>query len=142
MFKQNTNWLSAASRLFKHTLNKINNVKTEYTLLKKTSLNNNCPECYSKEGLTLSFKQKKTHSKFMTKTKGDIVKHMNCTKCETTIFPGRWTEDIERIYTYHKKTIYPEPVSIRFTKLFYVIFSLILFLITGGISLYASGILM
>jgi len=96
-------------------------VKVEYILLKEAILNNNCPECYAKESLLLSFKQKKLLSKFYVKTKGEVIEHMECKKCETTIFPGRWTDDIERVYNYHKKTIDIQPTRIRFKGIFYLI---------------------
>ncbi|WP_298310907.1 hypothetical protein [uncultured Aquimarina sp.] len=109
-------------------------MKTEYILLKEAVLNNNCPECYSKESLLLSFKQQKQLSKLFIKTKGEIIESMDCKKCETTIFPGRWTDDIERVYNYHKKTINSKPSGIRFTKLFYF---LILLTLIIGVALYA-----
>jgi len=102
------------------------NVKTEYIILKETILNNNCPECYATESLSLSFKQKKLFSKLYIKTSGEVIEHMDCKKCETTIFPGRWTDDIERVYNYHKKTIDLQPSSIRFTALFYLITLLVI----------------
>ena len=30
----------------------------QYVTINSVSLNNNCPECYSREGLTLTFKQR------------------------------------------------------------------------------------
>lgn len=103
-------------------------MKTEYIILKETVLNNNCPECYSKESLLLSFKQRRQFSKFFSKTKGEIIESMDCKKCETTIFPGRWTDDIERVYNYHKKTINSLPSGIRFTGSFYLIILIIIIL--------------
>lgn len=116
-------------------------MKTEYILLKEAILTNNCPECYSKEGLMLSFKQEKLHSKLMIKTKGEIIEHMNCRTCETTIFPGRWTDDIERTYAYHKKTTAPERPSVRFTGIFYTLLlvTLLIIVATTGYYLYTIG---
>ncbi|WP_299259673.1 hypothetical protein [uncultured Aquimarina sp.] len=108
-------------------------MKTEYIVLKEAVLNNNCPECYSTEGLLLSFKQQKQLSKLFIKTKKEVIESMDCRKCETTIFPGRWTDDIERVYNYHKKTIDLKPSNIKFTRLFYLIIFLI---ITISIVLY------
>ena len=108
-------------------------MKTEYIILKEAILNNNCPECYATESLSLSFKQKRLFSKLYIKTKGEVIEQMDCKKCETTIFPGRWTDDIERVYNYHKKTIHLQTSSIRFTGLFYLI---ILLVFTLAISLY------
>ncbi|MHA7056596.1 hypothetical protein ACWGOQ_0005210 [Aquimarina sp. M1] len=107
-------------------------MKTEYIVLKEAVLNNNCPECYATESLLISFKQKRLFSKLFIKTKGEIIESMDCKKCGTTIFPGRWTDDIERVHRYHKKTIHPKKSVIRFTNLFYVLFVLTVFVI--GIS--------
>ncbi len=107
-------------------------MKTEYIILKETNLNNNCPECYSTDGMVLSFKQKRLKSKLMIKTKGNIIEGIACNKCENQIFPGQWTKDIERVYDYHKKTISAKRSTMRFTALFYVLFFLILLLAVGG----------
>ncbi|WP_405209251.1 hypothetical protein [Aquimarina sp. LLG6339-5] len=106
-------------------------MKTEYIVLKETVLNNNCPECYSTESLLLSFKQKKSFSKLFVKTKKEVIESMDCKKCETTIFPGRWTDDIERVYNYHKKTINLKPSGIKFTGLFYLIVTLVIIIGVG-----------
>ncbi|WP_108867602.1 hypothetical protein [Aquimarina aquimarini] len=107
-------------------------MKTEYIILKEAALTNNCPECYSTDGMVLSFKQKRVSSKFMVKTKNNIVENINCKKCESEIFPGQWTIDIERVYDYHKKTIPQTSGSLRFTKLFYLLLLLIIGIATVG----------
>ncbi len=102
-------------------------MKTEYITLKEAALTNNCPECYSTDGMVLSFKQQRIKNKLLTKTKGTIIESINCSKCKTQIFPGQWTTDIERVYNYHKKTITHISGSLRFSTLFYVVlFALIL----------------
>lgn len=107
-------------------------MKTEYIILKETTLNNNCPECYSTDGMVLSFKQQRLKSKLLVKTKSNVVESINCNKCENQIFPGQWTTDIERVYDYHKKTITRQTGSLRFTKLFYI-----LMLLAIGIAAFA-----
>jgi len=107
-------------------------VKTEYITLKEASLNNNCPECYSTNGMVLSFKQKKLKSKLLIKTKGNVIESINCGTCENQIYPGQWTQDIERVYQYHKKTITSVPSSIKFTGLFYLLVFVILLMISAG----------
>ncbi len=111
-------------------------MKTEYITLKETILNNNCPECYATESLLLSFKQEKIFSKFMVKTKAAIIEKMNCKKCESEIFPGRWTDDIERVYNYHKKTIHPESSTIRFTSSFYILLLSIVLVVISVVYIY------
>lgn len=110
-------------------------MKTEYIVLKETILNNNCPECYATESLFLSFKQKKVSSRFMIKIHSTIIGKMKCQKCKSEIFPGRWTEDIERVYNYHKKTIVPQTASTQFKSTFYLI---ILFFLLAVITISYS----
>ncbi len=104
-------------------------MKTEYIILKEAKLTNNCPECYSTEGMTLSFKQKMVKSKLFVNTKGDVKETIFCSKCENQIFPGQWTLDIERVYDYHKKTIDQKRGSLKFTKYFYLILLAILIVV-------------
>ncbi|WP_103069343.1 hypothetical protein [Aquimarina sediminis] len=110
-------------------------MKTEYITLKEASLNNNCPECYSTDGMILSFKQQRLSSKLLVKTKSNIIECINCSKCENQIFPGQWTTDIERVYNYHKKTIPHKSGSLHFTGLFYFLVFLFL-IIASGVYLY------
>lgn len=107
-------------------------MKTEYITLKETTLTNNCPECFSSEDLVLTFNQKKLISKLLVKTTGTIIENIHCGKCDTKIFPARYTKDIERVYDYHKKTISPNPSSIKFTGLFYALFIIVLLIISVG----------
>lgn len=111
-------------------------MKTEYIVLKETILTNNCPECYSKDSLQLSFKQQRQFSKLFITTKKDIIERLDCKKCETTIFPGRWTDDIERVYNYHKKTIQNAPSGTRFTVLFYVLAFCVIIIVSSMLYLY------
>ncbi|AXT62215.1 hypothetical protein D1816_18230 [Aquimarina sp. AD10] len=117
-------------------------MKTEYITLKETTLTNNCPECYSTDGMVLSFKQQKLKTKFLIKTKKHIIDHIECTKCENQIYPGQWTLDIERVYEYHKKTITSIPSSTKFTGLFYSLLIIVLLIVGLGYTyLYHPDIL-
>ncbi len=107
-------------------------MKTEYILLKETALNNNCPECYSNDSMVLSFKQQRLKSRFLVKTKAYVIESIECQKCENTIFPGQWTQDIERVYDYHKKTLTPKSGSLHFTGLFYGLLLVIVLLAGAG----------
>ncbi|MBW1295272.1 hypothetical protein [Aquimarina litoralis] len=113
-------------------------MKTEYIILKNAILNNNCPECYATKSLQLSFKQKKVLSKFYIKTEKEVIESMDCQKCGTNIYPGRWTDDIERVYEYHKKTIDKKSAGIRFTKLFYLLLFLAIVICASIIYTYIS----
>ncbi|WP_378186283.1 hypothetical protein ACE939_14315 [Aquimarina sp. W85] len=109
-------------------------MKTEYINLKKAVLNNNCPECFATESLTLSFDQKKVTSPFVIQIRKEIIENMHCKKCDTEIFAGRYTDDIERVYQYHKKTVAPKSPSIRLRPLSIII---LIFIVLIGIVLYA-----
>ncbi|MBQ0734608.1 hypothetical protein [Aquimarina celericrescens] len=107
-------------------------MKTEYIVLKETTLTNNCPECYSNDGMVLSFKQEKQKSKLLVRTKKNVIESIECSKCENAIYPGQWTMDIERVYDYHKKTITSKPSSLKFTGLFYILLFIVLAIVGVG----------
>jgi len=90
--------------------------------IKEVRLNNNCPECYSNEGLTLVFKQKFKETKFYRSITDEIVDELTCQKCNSIIYPVSWTDDIERVHQYHKKAFTPKKPSIKFKRITWIIF--------------------
>ena len=54
--------------------------------VKEVALNNNCPECFSKEGLQLTFKQKFIETIFI-KHYQEITTEMHCNTCNTIFIP-------------------------------------------------------
>jgi len=103
--------------------------------VKEVFLNNNCPECFSKESLQLTFKQKFIDTQFYKSITKDIFTEMHCNICDTAIYPQRWTEDIERIYEYQNKAFAPKTPSIKLKKLSWVLIGLIIAAIATGIIL-------
>ncbi|WP_034062676.1 hypothetical protein [Lacinutrix jangbogonensis] len=93
--------------------------------VKEVSLNNNCPECFSKEGLELTFKQQFIETKFSKSITQDITTQMHCNICDTIIYPVNWTEDIERVYNYQMKAFTPKKVSKKFKPLFWIVIGVI-----------------
>lgn len=93
--------------------------------VKKVSLNNNCPECFSKEDLQLTFKQKFIETKFSKSITQDISTQMTCNICSTLIYPVSWTEDIERIYNYQMKAFTPKKASRKYKSLFWIVIGII-----------------
>jgi hypothetical protein len=93
--------------------------------IKDVLLNNNCPECFSKEGLELTFKQKFIETKFSKSITQEVTTQMHCNVCETAIYPVTWTEDIERVYNYHMKAFEPKKASIKYKPVFWVVIGVI-----------------
>jgi len=105
--------------------------------IKEVALKNNCPECYTKEGLQLSFKQKLTDTKLYKFMASDVIEELACKKCETTIYPVRWTDDIERSYDYQKKAFTPKASNLKFKPLAWALFIAVDLLILGAILYFA-----
>ncbi|MEY8849955.1 hypothetical protein AB9K26_14135 [Psychroserpens sp. XS_ASV72] len=103
---------------------------SQYFTLKEVKLNNNCPECYSNEGLELTFKQKLVENLFYKAITKDTINEMHCNVCNTDIFPVSWTDNIEQVVAYHKRAVSPRPKSFKLKKAgwIFIILDLILFL--------------
>lgn len=93
----------------------------KYFTLHTVSLNNNCPECFSREGLELTFKQQFKENRFCRSITKEIKHQLNCKVCDTAIYSGRWTEDIDRVMDYHKKAFQPKPTSFKLKKLSWIL---------------------
>ena len=107
----------------------------KYITVKDVSLNNNCPECYSKEGLQLTFKQQFIETAFSKSVTDSVRTEMHCKVCDTSIYPERWTDDIERIYDYQFKAFTPKKTSKKYKKLFWILLSVIVALAITAITL-------
>lgn len=107
--------------------------------VKEVTLNNNCPECFSKEGLELTFKQKFIETRFSRSITQDIATEMHCNICNTVIYPVNWTEDIERVYNYQMKAFTPKKISKKFKTLFWIFMGTITVLVIVAIVLAISG---
>lgn len=84
-------------------------------------LNNNCPSCYTTDGLEFTFTQEKAENKFYEKADKEISSNLYCHTCKQQIFPVNWTEDIERVYEYHNKLATPLPTALKLKPLLYLI---------------------
>lgn len=106
----------------------------EEIVLKEAVLTNNCPECYATDGLQLSFLKYKQISPFAERIPKEFTSKMFCQKCNTEIYPGRFTEDIQRVYDYHRKTVLPTTSSVKLKPLFYIIIvALFLVVVLAGV---------
>lgn len=88
----------------------------KFILIKEVALNNNCPECFSKEGLQLAFKQRFIETTFYKSITSEIKHTMACKTCDSDIYPERWTEDIERVVEYQQKAFVPKKTSRKLKK--------------------------
>ncbi|AEH01095.1 hypothetical protein [Lacinutrix sp. 5H-3-7-4] len=101
----------------------------KWITVKTVAFNNNCPECFSKEGLELTFKQEYVDTKFAKSITENITTEMECNVCNTQIFPVQWTEDIERVFNYQMKAFNPKKASKKLKPLFWIIVSVVLAII-------------
>jgi len=101
--------------------------------IKEIELNNNCPECYSANGLQLTFKQKFVETKFYKSITSDVSQEFFCNTCNTIIYPERWDQNIERVFEYHKKAFIPKNSSIKYKKLTWILVAIISAIIITGI---------
>ena len=115
-------------------------MKHNYVHIKTESLSNHCPECFSTEGLQLSFKQEFNETRFYKSVTNDIVYELNCNICNTEIFPVRWTDAIERIIDYKKKVFTPKSKSFKLKRLAWILLITLDVLILIGI-LIAVGVI-
>ena len=89
-------------------------------VLHTAKLNNNCPECYDKSGLELTFTQTEKENKLYSKASSEVDFKMYCSNCDTNIYPVSWDEDIERVFQYHEKVVQKKPSGIKLKPLAYI----------------------
>jgi len=109
--------------------------KEKQLIIQQSDLTNNCPECYNQD-LTLTFYQRHSYGKLYHRTTADVTHELRCNKCNSIIYPVKWTEDIERSFNYYQKTVSPARASIRFTALFFILILLLICLVGAGVYWY------
>lgn len=92
-------------------------MRESFFTIKQVTLNNHCPECYSTEGLSLTFKQKFVEAKLYKAISKETTYNLFCNNCNTVIYPSRWTDDIELVFAYQEKATTPKPTSYKLTQL-------------------------
>lgn len=90
--------------------------------IKEVNLKNNCPECYSSDGLRLNFKQKIKETKFYKSITPEVINELSCITCDSVIYPVQWTDDIERVVAYQKRAFTPKKPSTYLKKMIWVVF--------------------
>lgn len=112
--------------------------KEKLILIKEADLTNNCPECFNQD-LKLSFYQKQRYGKLFHKTTNEVTHEMVCNKCGSTIYPVKWTDDIERSFKYYQKMVEPRNSSLSFTSMFWVIMLLLLAVVAIAVYFFLQG---
>ncbi len=88
----------------------------KFIAFKALVLKNNCPQCYSKDGLRLTFKQKVVETALYKSVTSEIQNELACETCNSIIYPVQWTDDIERVVDYQKKAFTPKKPSTYLKK--------------------------
>ncbi|WP_405293946.1 hypothetical protein [Algibacter sp. Ld11] len=101
------------------------NKQYKHITVKEVLLKNNCPECYSNDGLQLTFKQRFIETIFYKSITNDIKHILLCKTCDSIIYPVQWDEHIERVFEYQKRAFVPKKASRQFKKPAYLIFALL-----------------
>jgi hypothetical protein len=113
-------------------------MEEKFITIKEVSLNNNCPECYNNSGLQLTFKQKFIETKFYRSITKETTHQLECQKCNTSIYPVSWTEDIERVFNYQQKAFTPKNPSTKLKKSAWILIIVItvIILAIAGLAIY------
>ncbi len=84
-------------------------------------LKNNCPTCFSTDGLELVFTQNEKENAFCYKPNSKIDESLYCKNCKNVIYPVNWTTDIELVYNYNKKIAETKRLYLKVKPLFYIL---------------------
>lgn len=114
-------------------------MEEKFFTLREVELNNNCPECYSRDGLQLTFKQRFIENSFYRAISTETAHTLFCKVCETAIFPARWTDDIESVFEYQQRASTPKPTSFKLKTVSWISI-LVLAVLLLGTTLFFLGI--
>ncbi|UPS92294.1 MULTISPECIES: hypothetical protein [unclassified Bizionia] len=104
-----------------------------FITIKEVAINNNCPECYNTNGLHFTFKQKFVETSFYKSLTTETAHELFCKTCETTIYPVNWTDDIDRVFDYHKRAFVPKKASFKLKKSAWIGIGVLIGIIVVGI---------
>lgn len=114
-------------------------MEEKYFTLREVELNNNCPECYSRDGLQLTFKQRFIENFFYKAISTETSHSLFCKVCKTAIFPARWTDDLERVFEYQQRASPPKSASFKLKPVSWILIVATAVLLIAAIVLF-SGI--
>ncbi|MEO6347689.1 MAG: hypothetical protein ABIO60_07245 [Aquaticitalea sp.] len=96
-------------------------MEEKFFTVKEVELINHCPECYSTDGLQLTFKQKFVENAFYKAISNDIKHTLVCHTCNTEIYPVRWTNDLEQVFEYQQRAFVPKSATFKLKKLTWIV---------------------
>ena len=108
----------------------------KFITIKEVALKNNCPECYSNDGLHLTFKQKFIESNFYKSITKETKHILNCKTCNTIIYPVSWNDDIERVVNYHQRGFVPKKASLKLNKKAWLLIGITIVILVTGVVLF------
>ena len=101
--------------------------------IKEVNLKNNCPICYSTDGLYLTFKQKVVDTKFYKSITSKINNELACKNCNSIVYPEQWTDDIDRVVDYQNKAFTPKKTSTSLKKLSWIVIIIIAIIVSASV---------
>lgn len=107
--------------------------KEKEVILKEAEITNNCPECFNQD-MRITFYQKHRVSRWYYQITGEITHRITCNTCHSTIYPVKWTDDIERSFEYYQKMVTPKKKGIKLSRLSLLL--IISLLILAGVLYY------
>lgn len=101
-------------------------------VFQEATLSSNCPECYASNSLLFTVYQKEIDNRWFYKLSTDLSEDITCKKCETPIYPVRYTDDIERVKAFYLKSMGEPKKVFRIKKTVYLVVILLLLAVTAS----------
>ena len=95
-------------------------------VFQEATLSSNCPECYSTNSLLYTVSQEERNTPLFYRLTDNLSETIVCQKCDTTIYPVRYTDDIERVKAFYLRSMGTPQARFRLKGLSYVLIVLLL----------------
>lgn len=102
-------------------------------VFKEATLSSNCPECFANNSLRFTVFQKEVETMWYYHLTRELSEDMVCKKCQTPIYPIRYTDNIEQIKAFYLKTMGVPPKKFRLKALSYITAGIVLI---SGVAAY------
>jgi hypothetical protein len=96
-------------------------MEEKFFTVKEVTINNHCPECYSNNGMQLTFKQKFVENYFYKAISNDTKHTLICRTCHSEIYPVSWTHDLEQVFDYQQRALVPKAATFKLKKLSWIL---------------------